>query len=469
MSLPRLIDWLLSVPIFFKVLGIGFIVAILFGSLTLLHTSNNLAGNLHQALEQRARSSASWLAAGLEKAVVTGDILAIRQRLAATLAAIHDVRYIVVRDPAGLAIAHTFPLGVPSDLERLAPAAPPETGEIRTFRDAEGMILEARYPILEGHAGTLQMAFSDRSIVKGITTLVNSVFEALAYSITAGTALGLLLTHLLTKPIRHLVQAAHRIGQGDFGARSQVFVSDEIGRLAVAFNQMADSLEAYRREVQEKERARLSLLDRIVQTQEEERRTISRELHDHLGQSLAALQLALQSEARGGASDGPKEDLVRRVRVLGEEVRQLAWGMHPSILDDYGLDSALSRYVQEMSRLSGIEMDYQHTSPPDLPRLPGRIEVTLYRVTQEAMTNVIRHAQAKRVSVVLLRQRPSVTLLVEDDGRGFDAAGLSGDRCLGLTGMKERVSLLGGACTVESGPGKGTTVRLNIPLDQESP
>jgi signal transduction histidine kinase len=141
--------------------------------------------------------------------------------------------------------------------------------------------------------------------------------------------------------------------------------------------------------------------------------------------------------------------------------------MRPSILDDYGLDSALARHVEEISKHFRLAIDYQYSRSPGLGRLPREIEVTLYRVAQEALTNIVRHARAEQVSAVVLQQKDEVTLLIEDDGCGFDleskaeAHGAS----LGLTGMRERVALLGGTCAVESLAEQGTTIRVRIPLN----
>jgi signal transduction histidine kinase len=285
--------------------------------------------------------------------------------------------------------------------------------------------------------------------------------------ISAGMAA--LLARLVTRPINRLVAAVNRIGEGDFHVRAEVDYHDEIGQLAQAFNRMAEHLEQYRAQVEDKERARQRLIERIVDAQEEERRHIARELHDQVGQSLMALLLAVQSGCQHrDAPDRYCPQVESKIRELSEEIHRLAWGMRPSILDDYGLESALERYLDQVGQQSKLNIDYQPTSPPDSSRLPDRLEVTLYRIVQEAITNVIRHAKAKNVSVVILRQRDAVTLLIEDDGRGFAPAGndVAGSR-LGLTGMQERAALYGGECIVESEPGRGTTIRVKIPLSEE--
>ena len=156
--------------------------------------------------------------------------------------------------------------------------------------------------------------------------------------------------------------AANRIREGGFETRAQVFSNDEIGRLAVAFNQMGEALMRYRQEVEAKEKARLSLIERIVQVQEDERKSISRELHDHFGQSLLALMLQVQSGCKyssGKCESCPTSRLALRniektIRQIIEDVHRLAWGMRPSILDDYGLDSALARHIEEVIQNRGI-------------------------------------------------------------------------------------------------------------------
>jgi signal transduction histidine kinase len=308
------------------------------------------------------------------------------------------------------------------------------------------------------------------STVFGVTTLLaRQAAYGLALSILAAAALSGVLAHLVAMPLHQLRNAARRVGEGDFDVRAKPLCDDEIGQLAWAFNHMAQRLGEYRHQVEEKELARRLLLQQLVDTQEEERKHIARELHDQLGQSLMALLLWVQSECQAGGADSEFcRTLEEKIRQLADEIHRLAWGMRPSILDDYGLDQALARYLQELSEQSGVTIDYQSTAPPDSPRLPDRLEVALYRIVQEALTNVLRHAQATRASVVLLRQHGDVTLLVEDNGCGFNPAALARNGRLGLTGIRERAALFGGVCTVESEPDHGTTIRVRIPLGEES-
>ncbi len=279
--------------------------------------------------------------------------------------------------------------------------------------------------------------------------------------------LGLLMSRLVIIPLKKLTNVAGLLGEEREGPAPRALEgSDEIGQLGATFNRMVTSLEQHRHEVRAKEHLRELLLEKIVRVQEGERRRISRELHDHVGQSLSALLLTCQ-EDNGNSEDVNRRhsELTGRIRALIDEVHQLAWEMRPSILDDYGLDSALQTYVDDTAKHCGIRIDYQSSFLPETERLPAWVEVTLYRVAQEALTNVVRHSQASRASVVLLRQMQGVILLIEDDGCGFEVqAPQNGHKGLGLIGMKERVHLCGGSCTVDSAPKGGTTVRVKIPV-----
>jgi signal transduction histidine kinase len=213
------------------------------------------------------------------------------------------------------------------------------------------------------------------------------------------------------------------------------------------------------------------LLARIIESQEDERKRIARELHDQLGQTLSAALLQLDSSATDEQRAGePRGELQQLVRQMIDQVRRMAAELRPSILDRYGLHSALERYTQELAARSQTKVDYESVGSTEQDeRLGSEIEVALYRIAQEALNNVIRHAAATRISVILLREPRAVSLLVEDDGEGFDVGAVRehpDEKCLGLIGMEERANLVGGELVIESAPAKGTVIRAEIPLDR---
>jgi PAS domain S-box-containing protein len=219
------------------------------------------------------------------------------------------------------------------------------------------------------------------------------------------------------------------------------------------------------------EASRQTLLRQLSAAQEAERHRIARELHDQMGQHLTALSLGLKSlenvTPATPAALGRLEQLQELADLMGREVHHLALELRPTALDDLGLHTTLVHYLEAWSERSGIEVDFQSTGLEE-KRLPPLLETTLYRVVQEALTNVLKHAEARRVSLILQRSRDQVLLVVEDDGRGFDVEArlqtAAAKKRLGLLGMKERLALVVGTLTIESTPPTGTTVFARIPL-----
>jgi len=216
------------------------------------------------------------------------------------------------------------------------------------------------------------------------------------------------------------------------------------------------------------EKQQLSLL---VSAQEGERQRIARNLHDQLGQQLTALRLTLEGLGLRELDDEAR-GLLTRSRDLAMKIDQdasfLAWELRPAILDDMGLRAALGHFVREWSQVFGISASF-HTARVGTKRLVSDIEVNLYRVAQEALNNIVKHAEATEVSVILEGQKGGMlVLIVEDNGKGIDNAnkdktGQTG-ACIGLLGMAERAALLEGRLDIESSPGKGTTIYARVPL-----
>ncbi len=210
------------------------------------------------------------------------------------------------------------------------------------------------------------------------------------------------------------------------------------------------------------ERVERDALRRAMDAQELERRRLARELHDETGQALTSLLLGLRAVEE--ADDDERRERLAAVRELAvatlQDVRRLAVELRPKALDDFGLVPALERLVATYTEQTGIRVDLEQTLGGR--RLPPETETTLYRITQEALTNVVKHAHATRVSIVLTRKDASVTAVIEDDGRGFDP-GNTREGGYGLLGMRERVELIGGRLDVEAN-GAGTAVVAEVPV-----
>ena len=219
------------------------------------------------------------------------------------------------------------------------------------------------------------------------------------------------------------------------------------------------------------ERQRIELLGRLVTGQEVERRRIARDLHDQLGQRLTALRLKIASLKDLSADNAEICLRVERLQEIGErldaEVSFLAWELRPTALDDLGLVDAVGAFVTEWSRHYEIAADF-HSSGLSKVRLNHDTETHLYRITQEALNNILKHAKANVVTVMLEKRDSDMILIIEDDGRGFERKlnrdSTDSDMGLGLIGMSERAILVGGELEVESSPGKGTTIYVRVPI-----
>lgn len=211
------------------------------------------------------------------------------------------------------------------------------------------------------------------------------------------------------------------------------------------------------------ERIARDSLRRVVEAQELERRRLARELHDETGQALTSILLGLKGlEERMDDAESREaaEELRELVVSTLQDVRRLAVELRPSALDDFGLVAALERLTGSFAEQTGIAVDFQTALAEE--RLPEEVETAIYRIVQESLTNVVKHARARRVSILLARKDGAVKAVVEDDGQGFDPAEQTGGS--GLVGMRERLALLGGRLAVESAPDRGTTVAAEVPL-----
>lgn len=321
--------------------------------------------------------------------------------------------------------------------------------------------------------------------------LPNQLRTRLILTIVIGFLAALLVAWVTTrhvvKPTEQLTRAARRMAAGDLSSPIDVQAEDEVGLLAESLDvmrlQLGAAQAAARRTTAELEErvaertARLNqLLGQTIDAQEEERRRLARELHDETAQSLAALAITLD-RARNDLPDAPASALARIVEAratsarLLDETRRLMMGLRPAVLDDMGLVPAIRWWAETALGDHGIEVSIEAPEAP--PRLPGYLEVALFRLVQEAISNVVKHAEAHAVEIRLAFDETELEVRVSDDGRGFDVpAALAGHgpggEHVGLLGMLERVRLLGGRLAIDSSAGAGTSVAVTVPIRAEA-
>lgn len=428
-----------------------------------LHARVTLSGISENELEKRSVAIASDMESHASELLLTNDIYGLYQRMSNVLMSNDDVRYIVVFGPQGEVKASTFPGGLPQGLREAHVVPPGQKSSVKTVSTSEGAVLDVAFPILDGRAGAIRLGVSKDPLQDEVAQLT---FRLLA--LTGGVlAIGLLVTYLLatvlTRPLTNLAEAARAVGRGELSQRVEVTGSDEASRLAAAFNVMTETLE-------EKEGERTRLLGKVISAQEEERRRIARELHDEAGQALTSLMLGLRHLEEHSDGEPARRKAAELRSLTGDtldRMHDLALELRPTALDDLGLVAALEGYVKDYAAKHGLKVDF-HAGSLKGGRLPPQEETTLYRIAQEALTNVVKHADASNVSILLEQRNSTAVLIVEDDGRGFDlkavTQGSDRARRLGLLGMEERASLIGGRLTIESHPGGGTAVFVEIPI-----
>ncbi len=468
MNLRKLVQWFWdiagAVSVRTKILGIvlGFIV--LLGAGVTIQARYALTATMTAQLEEQSVSISRDLAARAADPILLNDLLRLHDLLDETLANNPNVRYAFLLDSHGQVIASTFEGGFPLDLLTLNAANPGDHHHTALIQTDEGLIWDTAVPILEGKVGTARIGLSDASMQAALSTLTAQFLLTILLVSAAGILVAVFLTWILTRPILSLVNATQQVAKGDFTQRVKRWANDEIGDLADAFNKMTEELAHTDELRRERETLRRQLLEKVIATQEDERRRIARELHDSTSQNLTSLIVGLrmmEAQCAHCASPTKAADLRAVASHTLDEVHDLSMRLRPRVLDDLGLAAALERLAHEWQVRYKIPVDVVIQLDE---RLPGEVETALYRIVQEALTNIARHAEAKSASILIERRGDSVRAIVEDDGIGFDPAAQRGERHLGLLGMRERAELLKGTLTIESAPQRGTSIFIEIPL-----
>lgn len=295
--------------------------------------------------------------------------------------------------------------------------------------------------------------------------------------VAAGIGISVMVNGLILRaalePLSFVKRVVDRVRRGDWGARVDpaAVMDPDVADLGATLNATLDTLEGRTRDLEAAHLQAKRLADQVITAQEEERRRIAQELHDQAGQAFTGITFRLK-RAEDLCAPGQAElrRTLEQVRSVSEktidEIHRITLDLRPSVLDELGLVSALRWYVRERVEPAGLASSI--VIQGELGRMPPTVEITLFRILQEALSNVVRHAGATRVRVALMAVRGAAMLEVEDDGGGFDPAAAAAAGRLGIYGMQERAALLGGRLVVESRPGTGTRVVAKVPL-QEMP
>ncbi|MCE7937324.1 ATPase [bacterium] len=451
-----------------KILGIVLGLVLLLGLGLTAQVRLALTRALDTQLAEQSESVARDLAARATDLILVNDLYGLHEMMDETVANNPSVRYAFVLDTRGDVLAHTFGDGFPRGLAGANRVAATDHHRTVVIQTEAGPVWDTAVPVFDGRAGVARVGLSEHRVRRVVDIVIGQLLITTVLVSVAGITAAGGLTWLLTRPILQLADAARAVGRGDLSRRVPRWADDEIGNLAEAFNAMADDLAAAEVERTERDQLRARYVSGVIGAQEDERKRIARELHDSTSQSLTSILVGLKALA---TLDDPTairthaEDLRALAANTLDDVHALALQLRPSVLDDLGLAAALERFVADFQRRHPVAVDLVVRGLSGM-RLPPELETALYRIVQEALTNVARHADAATTSILLEQRDGRVRAVIEDDGRGFDASRLGADQRLGLYGIRERAELLGGTLVIETEPGRGTSLFVDIPFQK---
>jgi len=268
------------------------------------------------------------------------------------------------------------------------------------------------------------------------------------------------MSRKITTPLKKLQKASEQVGEGDYNINLQVASTDEIGFLSDTFNHMTLKLKKQTEELEKEKTRRLSSL---IDGQEMERQRVSRELHDGLGQYLIAIKLKLENIV-DNMTPGSVALLQEMFDSTIDEVRKISDNLMPSILKEFGPETAIKNLCKLISQTSGLKITFE--SLPLKHKPDDKISTYLYRIAQEALNNIVKHAEATSVSLQLVELGNYIELIVEDNGKGFNFGQDFRSMGNGIYNMRERTSILKGTFELNSNIGYGTTIIVRIPLHE---
>lgn len=456
-----------AVSIRTKIIGIILGLVILLGGGLTLFVRQSLHSAMSRELETLAISVTRDLASRSTDLILINNVYALYGLAQETQRNYPDVRYILILDTNNQALVHTFGNGLPGGLieANLPPAG--ESYSLFIFNSTEGRVLDIAVPIFDGRTGVARVGFSEVSIQRTLNLVTTQLLLATLSVSTIGIVASIFLTWILTRPILLLADAAQEVGQGNFDQQVERWANDEIGEMSEAFNKMVADLKLASEERSERERLRAELVDKVISAQEDERKRIARDLHDQTSQALVSLivQLKLvESASNKAVRTRAIADLREQLRATLNDVRRMAYDLRPGVLDDLGLSQSIQWFADQCRKNTDIKISLTLDAACD--QLPPHAATAVYRVTQEALSNVVKHSQATQAWITLRNNSDGFEFEVRDNGTGFDLRHqVLAQEGLGLFGMQERMQLLGGSFEIESAPGKGTSVRSWIPCE----
>lgn len=458
-----LVDRITGVSLFIKVMGIALSLIFLFGAETIMETRALMRDSLKKETNERSRLLARQIESDLVDRLITGDLVAVSGLLNGAEEIYPDIKYIFILSPQKRVLVGTPEFQLSKELIEANSADPDGSMRGELLETEAGIINDLAEPIMGGRLGTLRIGVSQDPVKRAVNAMTARLLLSGLLVALLGVGISYLLAFVLSKPINNLIKGIDQVEKGDLEVRIRPWFSDEIGRLTDAFNNMAIVLG--------REKAlKTELMRKLITSQEDERQRISRELHDKTSQSLTSIKIGLKVLETQAL---PREALLKfdEFRALLnnslDEIHELAVELRPPSLGDLGLPQVVKELGENFQKAFAIEVKCFVEDYFKVNRLEPALEIGLYRIIQEAFSNIEKHSGAGSVEVGFSKTEEAVLLTISDNGRGFCPAQVlakPGRKPIGLFGMKERAELLGGKFGIAAGKGGGTRITVSLPL-----
>ena len=464
----RLKSGILKPGIRSKILAIVLGVTLILTLSIMAYAHTAFRSGLEEQLNEKSISLAQNIAARSAEPVLTNNVFELYDLAYNTKENNRDVLYVIMEDSEKNILVHTFQDYFPQDLQEVEHAFDGnEATVVRKFNTEKGVLRDVAAAIFDETKPEkiVRLGVVDYSVQSALATTTRQILLiSTIILLAAGTLVYFISSVTFIKPVNALLESVQAVSRGELERQVEINTGDELSELADNFNSMTCKLA-------ETKRMRDSLLQKTINSQEEERQRVARELHDETGPTLSTLTISLQL-LEGAQDQKEYREKIEEFRQLllhtVEQIRGMVWKLTPTLLMDLGLKAALESFINKFWQEQEWELDL-HISGLEDRRLPAEVEITAYRVIQEALTNIYKHAEAGKVEIRVEATDKQLEVAVVDDGVGFEPElfekkGKSG---LGLRSMRERVELVRGKLQVSSSPHEGTTVEFTIPLPEE--
>jgi len=463
--------WFNKLSVYKKILIFMSLMILLLGAVLNTIIWNFMDDMISQQLQKRSMEIASHLVERSANYVLVDDYYSLHELVQQTQANSEDIRYILIVGTNGRLLAHTFAGVIPKSLSPSKEVS--HTGTVRLTSD-EGTIYDTVILNDNGENGFVRVGITEKYMKNLMLQKIHYLMIVTLLVCGLAAVLCLKFTSMVTRPISNLAAVADDIAQGNLKVRAAIDDGGEVGKLALAFNKMATGLIATTQdkeqllgELEDKEKLRNVLIQKLITAQEDERKRLSRELHDETSQALTSLMVTMRILAEEATDDDQRKALMTSRNITAgilRDIRDLAVELRPPVLDDLGLAPAIEKYVMKFQERYGIVVNF-HLEMLEQNK-NSQVLVALYRIMQEGLTNVAKHSEAKHVKLTIVEQDNELLLILEDDGKGIldrDVEIAQKENRLGIYGMKERAEILGGSLTIHALPGKGTILQALIP------